>query len=46
MAHSGTNLKFSITIDLQILSTQISISDLNKRDFFFKFCLIFEGPSF
>ena len=30
MGHSGTSLKFSITIDLQIFSHQIPISDLDK----------------
>ena len=34
MGHSGTRLKFLITMDLQIFSNQIPISDLNKRDFF------------
>ena len=36
MGHSGTSLKFSITIDLQIFSNQIPISDLSKRYFFFQ----------
>ena len=36
MGHSGTSFNFSSTIDLQIFSNQISISDLNKRETFFQ----------
>ena len=46
MGHSGTSLKFTIIIDLQMFSNQIPISDLNKRDFFSNFALYSKGCHF
>ena len=43
MGHSGTSLKFSITIDLQVFPNQIPSSDLDKRDYFSDFVLQSKG---
>ena len=54
MGHSGTDLKYSVTIYLYIFKTffvqsfkksvKIPILGLKKKDLFFKFHLIFKGP--